>query len=115
MVSVKTGLPYKCIQVAVVHLNVISVYGHKPFINPDSTVLFSPERIIREMKEVITRYGAHEIYFDDDTFTGNKKHVLSICSGIHKERLKIPWSVMGDAMCTDEEMLYAMKRPDVSG
>ncbi len=76
---------------------------------------FSPDRIIREMKEVITRYGAHEIYFDDDTFTGNKKHVLSICSGIHKERLKIPWSVMGDAMCTDEEMLYAMKEAGCIG
>jgi anaerobic magnesium-protoporphyrin IX monomethyl ester cyclase len=70
---------------------------------------FSPERVVREMKEVIDIYGAKEIYFDDDTFTARKKHVLAICNEIMKEGIKIPWSVMGDAMCADEDMIYAMK------
>ncbi len=69
----------------------------------------SPERVVREMKVVIDHYGAKEIYFDDDTFTARKNHVLSICSEIKKQNLKIPWSVMGDSMCSDEEMLLAMK------
>ncbi len=70
--------------------------------------MFKPERIVEEMKEVQKRYGAREIYFDDDTFTANKKHVLDLCKEIKKKKLKIHWSVMGDAMVTDEEMVEAM-------
>lgn len=69
---------------------------------------FSPDRIIDEMEELVKRYGVKEIYFDDDMFTGNKKHVLEFCKRIKERGLKINWSVMGDAMVCDEEMLAAM-------
>lgn len=70
--------------------------------------MFSPERIVDEMEEVIIKYGAHEIYFDDDIFTANKKHVLSICRELKERGLDINWSCMGDAMITDKEMINAM-------
>ncbi len=70
--------------------------------------MFAPERVVDEMEDVIEKYGAKEIYFDDDTFTANKKHVLSICREIKKRGLDINWSCMGDAMITDKEMIDAM-------
>ena len=69
---------------------------------------FSAERIVDEMEEVVKKYGAKEIYFDDDTFTANKKQVLEICRQIKKRNFKIYWSVMGDAMVSDEEMVQEM-------
>jgi radical SAM superfamily enzyme YgiQ (UPF0313 family) len=66
-------------------------------------------RVVDEMVYVTEKFGAKEVYFDDDTFTGNKKHVLQICDEILARKLTIPWSVMGDAMITDSEMLVKMK------
>lgn len=70
--------------------------------------VFSPQRIVDEMEQVIKDYDAKEIYFDDDTFTADKKHVLEVCKEITKRKLNIHWSVMGDAMITDQEMIDAM-------
>lgn len=70
--------------------------------------MFSPKRVVDEMEHVINNFGAKEIYFDDDDFCVNKKHVLGICDEIKRRNLKIKWSCMGDAMCTDEEMISAM-------
>jgi radical SAM superfamily enzyme YgiQ (UPF0313 family) len=69
---------------------------------------FSPERVVAEMEEAVRRHGAREIYFDDDDFTVNKKHVLGICREIVQRGLRIPWSCMGDAVVPDETMLDAM-------
>jgi len=77
--------------------------------------LFAPKRIVEEMREVQEKYGAREIYFDDDTFTANKEHVLALCREIRKRKLKIHWSVMGDAIVTDEEMVKAMSRAGCLG
>lgn len=69
---------------------------------------FSAKRVVDEMEEVIRKYQAKEIYFDDDTFTANKKQVLSICKEIKRRELRVNWSVMGDAMVTDKEMVEVM-------
>lgn len=70
--------------------------------------VFSPERIVDEMEHLVGEYKAKEIYFDDDSFTINKNHVLAICEEIKKRKLKVYWSCMGDAMVTDREMLKVM-------
>ncbi|MEO5357147.1 MAG: radical SAM protein [Nitrospirae bacterium YQR-1] len=70
--------------------------------------MFSPERVVDEMCYVIENFGAKEIYFDDDDFCINKKHVVDICDEIKARKLKIKWSCMGDAISTDEEMLKVM-------
>ena len=69
---------------------------------------FSPARVVDEMLEVIDRYDAKEIYFDDDDFTVNKGHVLRLCREMQTRGLQIPWSCMGDAVVPDKEMLDAM-------
>ncbi len=70
--------------------------------------VFSPGRVVDEMEYVIDKFGAKEIYFDDDDFCINKKHVLDICSEIKNRGLDIKWSCMGDAITTDEEMIRNM-------
>lgn len=78
------------------------MYCNKPY-RP-----FEPKKVVDEMEYCKKKYGAKEIYFDDDTFTGNKRHVLEICKEIKKRKLKLKWSCMGDAMITDPEMIQAM-------
>ncbi|NLE02536.1 MAG: radical SAM protein [Fibrobacter sp.] len=70
---------------------------------------FTSQRVVEEMNLVVDRFSAKEIYFDDDTFTGNKKNVLELCREIKACGPNIPWSAMGDAIVTDSEMLMAMK------
>lgn len=69
---------------------------------------FNVKRVVEEMKDCQKKYGAREIYFDDDTFTGNRQNVFALCDEIKKTNLKINWSCMGDAMITDEKMIEAM-------
>ena len=69
---------------------------------------FSAPRIVDEMVDARDRFGAREIYFDDDNFTANKEHVHAICREIRSRGLDLSWSVMGDAMITDGPMLEAM-------
>ena len=69
---------------------------------------FPAARVVDEMIEARDKFGAKEIYFDDDDFTVRKDHVLRLCDEIERRGLRIPWSVMGDAMATDEETLVRM-------
>lgn len=67
--------------------------------------------ICDEIEEVIDGYGAREIYFDDDTFTGHKKHVMAFCEEMIRRGLqsRTRWSAMADFMITDDEMLRRMR------
>jgi radical SAM superfamily enzyme YgiQ (UPF0313 family) len=76
---------------------------------------FSAQRVVDEMVLARDKFGAREIYFDDDDFTVRKAHVLGICDEIERRGLRIPWSVMGDAMATDEETLVRMARAGCIG
>jgi radical SAM superfamily enzyme YgiQ (UPF0313 family) len=77
--------------------------------------MFDAARVVDEMEMMAGKYGAREIYFDDDTFTGNKKHVLEITREIIRRDLRIPWSCMGDAMVTDTEMISMMAKSGCVG
>ncbi len=77
--------------------------------------IFEASKVVDEMEKVVEKHGAREIYFDDDTFTGNKAHVLQVADEIMRRNLKIRWSCMGDAMITDAEMISAMARSGCIG
>jgi radical SAM superfamily enzyme YgiQ (UPF0313 family) len=70
--------------------------------------VFEAGRVVDEMEAVIKSYGAREIYFDDDTFTADKNHVLEICREIKARGVNVHWSCMGDTMMVDEEMIDFM-------
>ncbi|GFK95203.1 2-hydroxyethylphosphonate methyltransferase [Fundidesulfovibrio magnetotacticus] len=68
----------------------------------------SGRKVAEEMAWCVERFGARQFYFDDQSFVVNKKHVLDVCREIKALGLTTPWTVMGDAMFVDREMLEAM-------
>jgi radical SAM superfamily enzyme YgiQ (UPF0313 family) len=77
------------------------MYGNGPYRT------FSARRVVDEMEQA-ARYGAREIYFDDDIFTAREAHVQGICAEIRARRLRVPWSVMGDAIAVTERAITEM-------
>ncbi len=71
---------------------------------------FSASYVVDEMLDCATRYHVKEIYFDDDTFTGNRRHVLELCDEMIRRDVPriVAWSAMADAIVTDEEMINRM-------
>lgn len=92
------GCPFRC-----VYCSKISgrIYRHH-----------SVERVIKEMRILIEKYGAKEIIFRDDTFTINKKHVKELCEEIIRQGLhkKIKWTCMTRVNLVDYELLKLMKK-----
>jgi anaerobic magnesium-protoporphyrin IX monomethyl ester cyclase len=76
---------------------------------------FSASRVVDEMERLVRQHGAKEIYFDDDIFTAREAHVLAICDEILRRGLRVPWSVMGDAMAVTEKAIVAMGRAGCIG
>jgi anaerobic magnesium-protoporphyrin IX monomethyl ester cyclase len=99
------GCPFKC----TFCLWISVIYDQGPYRT------FSARRVVDEMEEVVNRYEAREIYFDDDIFTVKEDHVLGICEEILDRKLKIAWSVMGDAMAVTEKAVEAMARAGCIG
>jgi len=70
--------------------------------------MFSAGRIVDEMERLKKRYGAREIYFDDDDFTIKAAQVGAIADEISARGLKIKWSCMGDAINLSRELVEKM-------
>jgi radical SAM superfamily enzyme YgiQ (UPF0313 family) len=66
-----------------------------------------PVKVCDEIEFLISKHKPDEIYFDDDTITISKNHILSLCKEIKKRQFGIPWSCMGDAK-VDADVLEAM-------
>jgi radical SAM superfamily enzyme YgiQ (UPF0313 family) len=71
---------------------------------------FSPKRIVDEMLELKKRFNVKEIYFDDDIFTGNRKHVQELCHELLSRDVRMKWSAMGDAMICSKEDVAVMAK-----
>ena len=99
------GCPFKC----TFCLWISVIYEQGPYRT------FSATRIVDEMEEIVRRYGAREIYFDDDIFTVKEDHVVALCDEILRRGLKVAWSVMGDAMAVSERSIDAMARAGCIG
>jgi radical SAM superfamily enzyme YgiQ (UPF0313 family) len=69
----------------------------------------SPEYVLDEVEELLDRYGAREIRFFDDTFTINRKRVVSICEMILERRLRFPWTCLTRVNTVDMDLLRLMK------
>lgn len=67
----------------------------------------SAKNIVDEIELIIKLYGPDEIYFDDSSFTYQRKHILSVCNELKKRDVKIAWSCMADAL-VDEDVLSEM-------
>lgn len=64
----------------------------------------SPKEIVDEMILVKEKYGARQVYFDDDTMVINKKHVQAVCQEIIDRKVDLPWSCMGDITIAEDAL-----------
>lgn len=73
---------------------------------------FSAQRVLTEIKHLISRYGIKEIHFLDDNVSVDKKRLEQICDGLIKEKIDIKWTCPnGIAIWTlDKRLLKKMKK-----
>lgn len=64
--------------------------------------------IVDEM-ESIKKLEYDRIWFADDCFTIDRKHLLNLCSEIQKRDLKISWECLSRADTMDKEVAFKMK------
>ncbi|MDD5614519.1 MAG: radical SAM protein [Candidatus Omnitrophica bacterium] len=63
--------------------------------------------VISEVEEVISKYGAREIRFFDDTFTIDRSHVESVCKEMKK--INISWTCLTAVNYVDKDILAMLK------
>ncbi len=67
--------------------------------------------VVDEIELLVNEYGVREFHFEDDNFTANKNHALSICNEIIKRKLDIVWACPNGVRIDriDQELLTKMK------
>jgi len=94
------GCPYNCTFCSV-HLTMTRMWRYR-----------SPENVVEELKEYVSKYQIK--YFDilDDNFTLDPNRAKKICSLIIKSKLKIKWSTPNGIRADkiDEKLIILMKK-----
>jgi anaerobic magnesium-protoporphyrin IX monomethyl ester cyclase len=91
------GCPFQCAYCSK------SVFG-------DSYRAFSPERVVAEIKELVSRYQVHEIHFYDDDLTLDRKRTVEIMRQLIAVDLDLIWSCTTRCDLVDADLLKLMKR-----
>ena len=90
------GCPYPC------------TYCEASLILGKKTRYFSPERVVEELRILIREKGARGIYFQDSTFTMNRKYIMNLMELMIEADLGLLWSCNTRADRVDPELLDAM-------
>lgn len=69
----------------------------------------SPEAIVAELAELVSRYDIRYTGFPDDLFTSDREFVMETCALMKKKLPGIKWSCLGRVNTVDREMLETMK------
>ncbi len=70
----------------------------------------SAENIVKEVTQLITKYGAKEIHFWDDNFLVNKSRINEFFDIVNSRQLRIPFDCEGTINSFDPEILRKMKK-----
>ena len=82
--------------------------NHKTFGNGIRS--HSPDRIVKEIIELIDTYGANDISFLDDNFLANREVVMKVCSKLQSIGFNKSFSVESRVDCIDYELLCELKK-----
>jgi len=98
--TIKTsrGCPHSCI------------YCLAPLVSGKAVRTRSPQNIVDEIEECVTRYGVTDFHFRSDLFTAKKSWVVAVCQEILDRKLKITWACNSRVDTIDEERLAWMKK-----
>jgi anaerobic magnesium-protoporphyrin IX monomethyl ester cyclase len=92
------GCPHKCIFCSV------------PALTGTNVRFRSPESLVNELEECVTRHGIREFLFHADTFTLKKTWVIELCKRIIDKKLPIRWGCNSRVDTIDGERLLWMKK-----
>lgn len=70
----------------------------------------SPQKVVDEIKEIVTKYGVKEISFWDDTMSYHKKWMKEFCSLLIDANLDVIWSCYAAVNTVNKEILHLMKK-----
>ncbi len=70
----------------------------------------SPSNIVDEMEEIRERYGYERIWFADEIFIVDKRHVKELCREIIRRRIDVGWECLSRVDLIDDEVARLMKR-----
>ena len=72
--------------------------------------MFTPERIIKEIKHAMRFFNTRSIFFYDDNFTANRKRVKELCNLILEAGISISWTTqVRSDVAHDTELLRLME------
>lgn len=71
--------------------------------------LHSPEYVIAAIEKAVIDNGEKVIAIKDDTFTANRKRILTICKWIIERKINFTWSCDTRVDYIDDEILFAMR------
>ncbi|MDD5673514.1 MAG: radical SAM protein [Chitinivibrionales bacterium] len=91
------GCPFNCI-----YCGVKTVFGR-------TCRLRSVGSVISELRSLVSSYKIRGVFFNDSTFTANKKWVIDFCERLRAENLNLTWGCNARVDTLSAPMLYAMK------
>lgn len=97
-VQVSRGCPSRCI------------FCLSPLISGHRLRRRSPQNIVDELEECVTRHHIRNFFFRADTFTMDRLWVRALCREILARDLSIQWAANSKVNTLDEETLVWMKR-----
>ena len=97
-IQVSRGCPYNCI------------FCLTPNVSGSKIRYRSVENIIQEIEDCIKNHNIKDFFFRSDTFTANRKFVISLCTEIINRELNIRWVANSRTDTFDEEIAAWMKK-----
>jgi anaerobic magnesium-protoporphyrin IX monomethyl ester cyclase len=71
---------------------------------------FSPQRVIGEIEDLISRYGTRGIYFINDNFTLRKEKTIELCNLMIEKKLNLEWVCDTRVDLVNDELLALMSK-----
>ncbi len=98
IISITRGCPYNC-----AYCDVEKLWGKK-------CRIFSPSRVVDEVKHLVDNYGSKGVYFISDNFTIRKKETVEFCDLMKKEKLDVEWVCDTRADLLNKDLLVKMRQ-----
>ncbi len=70
----------------------------------------SPSSVVDEIEYLLDAHGFEAVFFNDDTFTLNRRHLLGICEEIERRQLRFHWICQARVDTVNRTVLETMKK-----
>ena len=97
IMSITRGCPYNC-----AYCDIEKLWGKK-------CRVFSPPRVVDEVKHLVDKFGSKGVYFISDNFTIRKQETVEFCDLMKKEKLDVEWVCDTRADLLSKDILIKMK------